>query len=161
MKNLTKFLEESNAIENVFDQDSLEQAELAWKYCIGEDELTPGVILKTHKILMLNQPLRPDERGYFRKVPVWVGGREGMHYSQIKEAVEAWCKRTNLMVKHPGSRIEDDIKQHHVDYEKIHPFVDGNGRTGRIFLNWQRVKCDLPILVLTRDERHEYYQWFK
>jgi Fic family protein len=49
----------------------------------------------------------------------------------------------------------------HVQYEKIHPFVDGNGRTGRIFMNWWRINNGLPILVIHEGkEQWEYYKWF-
>ena len=158
MDDLTLFLKNSNAIEDVFDEDSLKQARYAWDYCISEPKLTPGVILKTHKILMLNQPLRPDERGYFRKRPVWVGGREGLHYSKISEAIKSWCELVNDKKFH---KEENSWKYHHIDYEEIHPFIDGNGRTGRIFMNWQRIRSGLPIVVIRASRRYKYYEWFK
>lgn len=53
------------------------------------------------------------------------------------------------------------MKNHHVEYEIIHPFVDGNGRTGRMFMNWERLKGGLPILVIHEgEEQQEYYKWF-
>jgi len=158
---ITKFLDESNKIEGVYDAQSLDQALFAWEYCIAQDELSIGVILKTHKILMLHQPLFPDEKGYLREVPVYIGGREAMHHSQLRGALQAWTTRSNLMVHYPGSRISDDIKLHHVEYERIHPFVDGNGRTGRIFMNWQRVKAGLDIDIIYENEKYDYYKWFK
>lgn len=157
---ITKFLSESNAIEGVYDAYSLDQALYAWEYVIKQDELSIGSILKTHKILMLNKPLQPNHIGYFRDCPVYIGGREVIHYSQIKEAIQNWIARTNLMIEYPGSRIEQDINKNHVDYERIHPFVDGNGRTGRIFLNWQRVKVGLEPLIIKESEKYDYYKWF-
>jgi len=151
---LEKFLSESNAIEGVYDDDSFDQAKFAWKYLIEQKDLDHGVILKTHKILMLNQPLRPDEKGYFRKAPVWIGGKEALHHSQINIALEAWIKLIN------DKLTTRDWKALHVMYEGIHPFIDGNGRTGRLFLNWQRVRSGLPILVIEEDEKYKYYEWF-
>ncbi len=53
-------------------------------------------------------------------------------------------------------------KMLHVEYERIHPFVDGNGRTGRMFMNWWRMKNGLPVLVIHEgEEQMDYYQWFK
>ena len=159
---ITEFLKESNAIEGVYDDQSLKQAELAWEYLMSEALLSPGVILKTHKILMKNQPLKPREIGSFRQVPVYIGGKQAFDWTLIIPVINNWCERANLMVKYPGSggRIEGDIKDHHVSYEKIHPFVDGNGRTGRMFLNWQRVRAGLPILVIKESEKEDYYDWF-
>jgi Fic family protein len=156
---VTEFLEESNNIEDVWDIDSFQQAMFAWQYVIGQEKLTPGVILKTHKILMLHQPLMPDEKGYFRTVPVWVGNREGIDHTLIRKSIEDWCE---LVEKTSTAEFPEEwIKQLHIQYEVIHPFVDGNGRTGRIFLNWQRVKAGLPILVIKEKEKYKYYEWFR
>lgn len=150
------FLKESNAIEGVYDEDSLQQAIYAWEYLKSQDVLDNSVVLKTHKILMLHQPLRPDERGYFRKIGVRVGSDIKMDYKEVPSRVWAWC--LNTMRKSPP--IDD--KALHIEYEHIHPFVDGNGRTGRMFMNWTRIKrMGLPILVITEDKKHEYYEWFR
>lgn len=150
--NETLFLRESNAIEDVFDEESLSQAAWAWAYLKGQKELNIGVILKTHKILMLNQGLRPNERGYFRQRRVYIGGRSALHYSDIRPALKVWVQEANA---DPAN-----WKNMHRLYEEIHPFVDGNGRTGRMFMNWQRLQAKLPILVITRAERNKYYEWF-
>jgi len=161
-----EFLRESNAIEGVHDALSYQQAIIAWQYLLTQEEMTTGVILKTHKILMLHQKLRPSEKGYFREIPVWVGGREGMEHDKIRPAATHWCVNVTDLIENgqKESKIfkERMVKEHHVIYEKIHPFVDGNGRTGRMFLNWERLKLGLPIHVIhTGKEQQEYYDWFK
>lgn len=151
-KQEVEFLEESNAIEGVTDQDSYTQAAFAWIYLKGQKKMTASVVLKTHKMLMLHQPLYPNEKGYWRTVPVYIGGREGVNWMKIQSMIKDW---THLMTDKTV-----DWKQVHVMYEKIHPFVDGNGRTGRMFLNWHRLKLGLPILVIKNSEKLAYYQWF-
>ncbi len=147
-----EFLKESNAIEGVYDADSLAQAIYAWTFLKEQPSLTSSVILKTHKILMLHQMLRPDQRGYFRKIPVYIGGREAMESKDINEYIKALCVDINAGLT--------DWKEAHIMYEKIHPFVDGNGRTGRMFMNWQRLRAKLPIFVIKEDKVGEYYKWF-
>lgn len=147
------FLEESNAIEDVFDADSLQQAVYAWEYLKEQKEMNMHIMCKTHKILMLHQPLYPDEKGYLRHCPVYIGGREGLPWRIIPTRL-ATCAMN--MWLHPNN-----WKEHHVEYEKIHPFVDGNGRTGRMFMNWERLKAGLPILIIKAEERGDYYKWFK
>lgn len=172
------FLEESNKIEGVVDQDSLQQALKAWEYLIAQPELTPGVVLKTHKILMLHQKLRPNERGYYRRIAVglYKGGqliREGMAWQHVADSVKVWCSRVAACLAFARAKnystveaskketLEFRIKNDHIHYEEIHPFVDGNGRTGRMFMNWTRLKVGLPILVIFADDRQEYYKWFE
>lgn len=120
------------------------------------------MVLKVHKILMLNQRgLTPDQKGYFRKIPVWIGGREGLGWRSIQRAMENWIGDVETSLNIPG-KDGKHIKIDHIEYEKIHPFVDGNGRTGRMFYNWQRLKCGLPLHIIHEgEEQMEYYQWFK
>lgn len=175
------FLSESNKIEGIIDGDSLQQALYAWEYLTNEDKLTGGAILKTHKILMLHHKLPPDQRGYWRREDVKIGYYEavGIHpdgkrlikkfvktgevveWRHIPDLMKSWTERANLQVQYPGSRIDEDIKKHHVSYEHIHPFIDGNGRTGRMFMNWQRLKAGLPLLIVHNENKQDYYAWFK
>lgn len=149
-----EFLRESNAIEDVFDDISLEDAQVAWKFLLSQEILTPAVIRATHGILMEHQDLLESEKGSFRTVDVWVGGHKGITPISIPIDIRDFCDRT--------MRQNPDWKALHVYYERIHPFVDGNGRTGRMFLNWTRVKrCGLGILVITRAARQSYYKWFQ
>lgn len=149
-----KFLYESNAIEDVWDEESLEDALDAWRFIIDEEKLTPENIKMTHRILM-RRHLKGSYLGEFRQQPVWIGGREGLASILIPEAIKMWCKIVNKK-----NKKEHIIEKDHVEYEYIHPFIDGNGRTGRIFMNWQRVKNGLPILIIKEREKYAYYKWF-
>lgn len=165
---VTEFLRESNAIEGVFDDDSLQQAKYAWEYVIKQPKLTTGVILKTHKILMLHQNLLPSEKGFFREVAVWVGATYGADWKQVPNLINQWAKYVNDAVGQMHDventlnpdREAFNARLYHVQYERIHPFVDGNGRTGRIFMNWMLQKLDQPILVIKNSEKQDYYKWF-
>lgn len=161
---IEEFLRESNAIEGIYDEDSLQQALYAWQYLSEQNDLTVGVVLKTHKILMLNHNLLPSEKGYFRSVTVYIGGKPAINALKINDQIYDWVERMN----EPGSShselmTDEEISKYlHIKYEKIHPFVDGNGRTGRMFMNWWRIRNNLPILVIYEgDEQMEYYKWFK
>lgn len=152
-KNLLKFLKESNAIERVYDIRSLELALEAWKYLRPHETLTRQNIQETHRLLM-REHLEGDDLGKFRTQPVFIGAGQGAEHSTIPTLISGWLDQANSDRKWP------QIKKSHVDYEKIHPFIDGNGRTGRIFMNWCRMKCGLPLLVIEEEDKYSYYNWF-
>lgn len=147
-----EFLRESNAIEDVHDADALHAARLAWEYLTRQPVMTTDAILTAHRILMVNQPIADSARGAWRTCAVSVGGRPGRPWYALPELMAAWCERVNR---------SDDWQGDHVQFERIHPFVDGNGRIGRMLINWQRRRLDLPLLVIRASERDEYYQWFR
>ncbi len=150
------FLKESNAIEGVYDDLSLEQAKVAWAYLVKQEVLSIGVILKTHKLLMLQSNLLPDQKGYFRQENVRVGGYYAPQWQDVPQLMYKWC--FEAMREYPP--IDPLIL--HVEFEKIHPFVDGNGRIGRMFMNWMFLKRshNPSILIFEEKDRREYYKLF-
>ena len=150
---IIEFLQQSNYIEGVSDSQSLDDAIIAWKFLSKQKEMNIKIILETHRLLMINKHIQDDEKGYFRKCEVRVGHHYGLNHILIQEAMEPWAMNAWL--------YPDHWKQHHIKFEKIHPFVDGNGRTGRMLMNWERLKANLRILVIREEERFDYYQWFR
>jgi Fic family protein len=167
-KKINEFLRESNAIEGVYDKQSLVNARKAWDKLMSFDTLNLARVMTIHRILMEG---KMDEQyvGKFRKTPVFIGGHPAMNYQKIVGEMKHWIKYMNLRLQTsegPWGITKKDLKartrQLHVLFEQIHPFLDGNGRTGRMFMNWQRIKDNLPILIIhTGKEQKEYYTWFR
>ena len=70
----------------------------------------------------------------------------------------------NYYVYNYNNDIEDiflKIAKYHIEFEKIHPFEDGNGRTGRQLLNYELLKNDLPPVVISKDERVKYFEFIR
>lgn len=152
--NLTEFLIESNAIESEFTPVALADAIAAWNFASASKELRAKTILEIHDILMNN--IYPAIAGRIRDCDVWVGGRKCPDPLDVKLMLAEWVQI------HGKAKTKKSIIKAHVAFEKIHPFVDGNGRTGRIIMNWQMVKAGLPIWVIhTGDEQFEYYELFE
>lgn len=147
---VTEFLRESNAIEDVFDERSLDDAKKAWKHLLKAKTLTENAILETHSILMHNH-LGVDEAGKWRQCSVYVGGRPGLYWQKIPAAIMHWIERANKKF---------DAKACHIEFEHIHPFIDGNGRIGRMLYNWMLLDQGKPIRVIKASEREDYYSWF-
>lgn len=146
-----EFMTHSNYIEG--ESGDIEQQARAWQFLKLQKHLTNQKICKAHKILMLDKPY-PPPRGYYRSVPdinVMIGGRTAPAAALVDSLMDNWL----LDYRELG------WKDAHIRFESIHPFVDGNGRIGRLLLNWQRLQEGLPILVILEEERFEYYKWFK
>lgn len=160
---IVEFLQHSNWIEGVYDPDALEDAVKAWEYMETVMVLNIPAILECHRILMAN--LDPRIAGKFRECNVRVGEYLAPTFDQVKRLMEQWLMNfTRTETVRLGAKVfpcDLKIKKAHVVFEKIHPFEDGNGRVGRIIMNWQRVNRNLPVLVIREEERHEYYKWFR
>lgn len=148
-------LKESNAIEGVWSRYPLIQAHRAWKYIIAQDKLTTDNIKETHRLLMRGLPLEPKYRGDWRDVPVMIGGQvKAQPKIVIDSLMRDWCMGVNVFAGDPV--VE------HIAFENIHPFIDGNGRIGRILMNWQSVKKNNELVVFTEKEKFmRYYPLFR
>lgn len=155
-KNVLYMLRESNLIEGVEGKTALTQARRAWDYVMMYDSLNNQIVKETHRILMEKQPIERKYRGDWRDVPVSIGGQIKSQSKPVLDSLmRDWCKKTNTVGKN------FDPVTLHIDFENIHPFIDGNGRMGRILLNWHLVKRNnSPLLIYTYEDRRTYYRLF-
>ncbi len=163
---IIEFLQQSNYIESVSDSQSLDDAVEAWKFIVSCNQLNEERILQTHKLLMIHKSIAEKDKGAWRTEVVMVGGTEKKPWYAITALIDSWILNANDVVinkvkRDSSSFLAEIIKGHHITFETIHPFIDGNGRVGRILMNWQRIKVNLPILIIREEEKREYYQWFK
>ena len=151
---IKKYIQESNAIEDIYSLEEIQQSLVAWRYLNRLNEITHYNICRLQKIITLNQiDLRPNERGYYRsfsKINVTVGSKRLPSYKNVDKLMEEWLK--DLPKMSPVIA--------HIRFETIHPFVDGNGRVGRMIYWWH---CKLmgikPALYLAK-HRDRYYRLF-
>lgn len=156
-----EFLRESNKIEEVYDDFALEDAKKAWKYALTVDVMTPGEISKIHAILM--KRIDPQIAGTFRTFDIRIG-RNIVRYKGMDillSTLQDICDKLNNDDLSADSLARAYAKETHVDYEHLHPFPDGNGRSGRILYNWHLTRMDCPIHVIHQGkEQWDYYGWF-
>lgn len=156
MDDVETFLRQSNYIEGEYSEDAYEDAKKAWDFLMKHDVITIGVICETHRILMQRRPIEDKYKGHFRDCPVYIGGREALSYRLVPSSIHNWCFET----MRANSKV--NATKLHVQYERIHPFIDGNGRTGRMFLNWTRIKRNKePIFIFYEVYKEDYYQLFR
>lgn len=160
-EDLKEFVHQSNLIESVdseqADEDGVAAVVLALEL-LADGEVTKDKILQIHERLMRN--IDPEIAGVFRYYNV------GMRLSPTKfKNFPDYQRASELLSLLCDSGIdtadEDEIKKWHIEFEGIHPFGDGNGRTGRAIMCAQRILAGLPIEIIWNDEKHDYYSWFK
>lgn len=159
-----EFLTHSNYIENEYSKEALEDAINAWNY-FAKDSREPLFSLESilHCHYLLLWKLRPDIAGKIRDCDVWIGGNRKIFTSKC--LIENDIRELNLRMIQSSfckdiNKTEITIK-HHVEFERIHPFEDGNGRVGRIIYNAHRLRLGLPIHIIHEgEEQMEYYKWF-
>lgn len=169
---IIEFLQQSNYIENEPSGQALDEAVEAWRYIIGKPSLNKGRILHVHAILMQSRPnISSKLIGHWRKPlgnltgNVSVGGKTKLDWKLVPNKMEQWIVNANDTVlngqKEDREFLKELVKQQHIVFENIHPFIDGNGRIGRILMNWQLVKLGFEVMVIREEDKFEYYKWFE
>ncbi len=119
--------------------------------------LTEELILLVHGTLLSN--IQDDCAGRYRKKGEHV--RVGTHIAPPPEDVPALVQKLLVAFNDDTSHILERIVLFHLEFERIHPFLDGNGRTGRAFVNFQlQLHGYPPVIVPNKGKHSDYYPCF-
>lgn len=106
---------------------------------------------------IINKDIK-DTKGY-RKVQVFIRGSE--HIPPEPEKIPNLMNYYIYNYNNDEQEIFEKIARYHIEFEKIHPFEDGNGRTGRLLLNYELLKNNLPPIVIAKEDRVKYFEYLK
>lgn len=123
-----------------------------------EKEIDRELILFLHQMLIggINDSIAGRFRGQYEYV------RVGTHIAPAPEHIELMI---SALLSDYSSDLEsyflDKIAKFHLEFETIHPFNDGNGRIGRVLINYQLMRLGLVPIIIRDKEKATYYQSFR
>ena len=119
--------------------------------------LSEFVIKNIHSLVLMN---KPEDKGVYRRVPVRIMGA-------FTEPVQPYMiepKITELLAENEKRKatmnIIERVARFHLEFESIHPFIDGNGRTGRLLMNFELMQNGYPPINVKFTDRKRYYESF-
>jgi cell filamentation protein len=140
---------------NLTDKNSINEQEakgiaLAELYLLGLDTdatITTGLVLEIHRIAFGHLY---DWAGKWRTTNILVGQLEPPHPHQVIQLMYQFVDNLNFQMTVSNNREEhiDCLLYAHYEFIRIHPFNNGNGRTGRILMNLIAMKFGYKPLVL-------------
>ena len=119
--------------------------------------LSEFVIKNIHSLVLMNQP---EDKGVYRKIPVRIMGA----YTEPVQPYLIEPKMTELLAVNEERKTAmgdmERIARFHLEFEGIHPFIDGNGRTGRLIMNLALIRSGYPAINVKFADRRKYYDAF-
>lgn len=117
--------------------------------------ISERVIREIHSLVLIN---RPEDKGVYRRIPVKIMGAH--HEPPGPYLVPDQMERLIADLSRDNRHIIETLALFHLNFEGIHPFIDGNGRTGRLILNLMLMQAGYPSINVKFADRTRYYACF-
>jgi Fic family protein len=145
------------SVREVFEAKNLARVTGYIRTKSQESEIDKEIILLLHQMLIGG--INDQIAGRFRTKGEYV--RVGTHIAPAPEQVHRLIDATLLeYTSDLNSYFLDKVGKFHLEFETIHPFNDGNGRIGRVLINYQLQRLGFPGVIVRDREKKEYYQAF-
>lgn len=146
------------SLREVFEAKNLARVVEYIKIKSKEKDLDEEMILLLHKMLMTN--IKDEVAGRFRQEGEYV--RVGTYIAPAPEHIGRLVEQNLIEYNsNPDEYFADKIAHFHLEFEHTHPFIDGNGRMGRVIINYQLLRLGFPPIIIRDKEKRDYYLSFK
>ncbi len=125
------------------------------------DLVKERAILNEHYIKQIHYLVLADkklDRGVYRKIPVIIMG--ALHTPAQPYLIESRMQELLDWYINSNDNFLEKLARFHIEFESIHPFIDGNGRTGRLLVNLELMKLGYPPIDIKFIDRKSYYDAF-
>jgi excisionase family DNA binding protein len=113
------------------------------------------IIREIHSLVLMD---RPEDKGVYRRIPVRIMG--ACHEPPQPYLVPVQMERLVAGITPENKHAIEKAALFHLDFEGTHPFIDGNGRTGRLVLNLMLMQAGYPPIDVKFADRKRYYACF-
>lgn len=117
--------------------------------------ISERVIKEIHYLVLAD---KREDRGVYRKVPVRIMGAH--HIPAEPYLIEEKMEQLLCEFRESTEHIVTRLARFHIEFESIHPFIDGNGRAGRLLVNLELMKAGYPAIDIKFADRIAYYNAF-
>ncbi|MCL2774832.1 MAG: Fic family protein [Oscillospiraceae bacterium] len=121
------------------------------------EALTEQIIKELHSLVLMNDAIN---KGVYRSVPVIISGASHTPPQPYLVPIQMETLIADYKVMKKDKHIIEAVAEFHLRFEGIHPFIDGNGRTGRLILNLELIKSGLLPVNIKFKDRNKYYDSF-
>lgn len=120
--------------------------------------INQATIKKIHSLVLID---KPEDKGVYRRIPVRIGGSS--HTPPQPYIIEKLMEDLLYDLKNwqKDKHLTERVALFHLKFESIHPFIDGNGRTGRLLLNLMLIQLGYPPINIKFSDRKRYYNCFE
>ena len=113
------------------------------------------IICEIHSLVLMD---RPEDKGVYRRIPVKIMGAH--HEPPQPYLVPVQMERLFSDLSKDKRHTIETAALFHLNFEGIHPFIDGNGRTGRLILTLMLMQAGYPPIDVKFVDRRKYYACF-
>lgn len=121
----------------------------------SKEPLSERIIKQIHYLVLAD---KKDDRGVYRRVPVRIMGAQ--HEPVQPYLIAQEMEQLLIDYAQRDEHIVTKLARFHIEFEGIHPFIDGNGRTGRLLINLELMKAGFPPIDIKFTDRIAYYNAF-